>query len=105
MTYTSETTTIPTVPGEEREPFAPSSPANRPSPLDNISAEKPRTHPVAYGAMALAALALILSVFALSRDTGDDYKEVRVNGQACVIHMSGDSDVLFCATGPVPTNS
>ena len=65
MTYTTETTTIPTVPGEEREQFAPSSPANRPSPLDNISAEKPRTHPVAYGALMLAALALMLRTCAV----------------------------------------
>lgn len=76
----------------------------KPSPLDNIKPELPRTHPVTYLAVGLATLALLLSIFAISRGgDGGGFRRVKVNGQDCVIQMTGDTDALFCAAGPQPS--
>lgn len=94
-----ETTTIP--------PVSPTTVAATPrqhdSPLDNVKPEPPRTHPVTYGALALATLALILSLFAM-RDDGDGFRQVQVNGNDCVIGPRADTDALYCVNAPVNSN-
>lgn len=77
---------------------------NKPRPLDNIRWEQPRTHPIAYIALGLASLALLLAAVGLARGGGsDEFRRVKVNGQDCVIQLTGDTDALFCAAGPQPS--
>ena len=94
-----ETPVIPAAAPQAEEPR----PAHRDhNPLDNITPEKPRTHPVTYGALALAALAFLLSVVALSRGGGDGYRQVKIGTNDCVIGKQADADVLYCRTPNVP---
>lgn len=72
------------------------------NPLDNIVPEKPRTHPVTYAALALAALALLLSILAMSRGGDDGYRQVKIGANDCVIGKQADADVLYCRAANVP---
>lgn len=63
--------------------------------------EPPRLHPMTYIALGIATLALILSMAALSRDSGPN--RVRVGNRECIVaDGSSDQGTLFCATGDVP---
>ena len=79
-----------------------SDPKPRPrNPLEHVTPEVPRTHPIAYAALALAALALVLSLVGL-RDGGDGYRRVKVNNADCIVGPDNDSGVLYCSTAAVP---
>jgi hypothetical protein len=73
------------------------------SPLD-LRVEKPRTHPLTYAALALGALALILSIAALTRGSGEEFRRVQFGETECVIGEaeSDGSDVLYCRAGAPP---
>src|SRR5690349_6696418 len=71
------------------------------NPLENVKAEQPGTHPIAYAALAIAALALLLSLLNMDRG-GNDFRQVRIGNQDCVIGQQGDADVLYCRAGAVP---
>lgn len=73
------------------------------SPLD-LRVEKPRTHPLTYAALALGTLALLLSIAALTRDTGEEFRRVQFGETDCVIGEaeSDGSDVLYCRAGAPP---
>lgn len=74
----------------------------------DLEVEKPRTHPLTYAALALATLALLLSIAALSRDDGgEEYREVRIGSNDCVIGEAeaegdDDADVLYCRAANLP---
>ena len=71
-------------------------------PLDDIAIETPRTHPVAYAALALGTLALLLSLGGLFRGHGDGgFRQVKIGSNDCVIGHQADADVLYCRT-PAP---
>lgn len=74
----------------------------RHNPLDDIHPERPRTHPVAYAALALSALALLLSVLAMSRGGDDGYRQVKIGNNDCVIGQQAGADVLYCRAANVP---
>ncbi|MDP1794200.1 MAG: hypothetical protein Q8K63_08690 [Acidimicrobiales bacterium] len=80
--------------------------ATRPrNPLDDITPEKPKSHPIAYAALAIATLALLLSLLGLRGGGDGDYREVKVGNADCVIgpqQAADGTDVLFCRTGAVP---
>lgn len=77
-------------------------PPPRRGPLDDVQIEKPRTHPVAYAALALATLALLLSLFG-GGDGDGGYRQVKVGNADCVIGPQADAaDALYCRTPPVP---
>lgn len=94
---TAVTTTIPPV---DPEP----APSTSHSPLHELRVEKPRTHPLTYAALAISLLALLLSIAALTRDTNNGYRQVRVGSEHCVIGNDdgADADALFCRTASVP---
>jgi hypothetical protein len=71
--------------------------------LDDITFETPRTHPVAYAALALAALALLLSLAGLLSGGGDGgYRQVKIGNADCVIGHQDGADVLYCRAPAVP---
>jgi hypothetical protein len=86
-------TAPPIVAEDERRPHT--------NPLDNVTPERPRTHPIAYAALALATLALLLSLFGL-RDNDDGFHQVRVGNADCVIGQQDGTDVLYCRASGVP---
>jgi hypothetical protein len=99
-----EAAPIPKVPPEHRaDPeSATSAPKRLRNPLENVTAEGPRTHPVAYAALALAALALLLSLLGLGGG-GGGYRQVKVGTNDCVIGPPQDGvDVLYCRVPNVP---
>jgi hypothetical protein len=102
----AETPTIPPAPPRTRETSRGEATrvdvAKRRSPLDDITLERPRTHPVAYAALALAGLALVLSLFGLGGGGGGGYRQVKVGTNDCVIGRQGDTDVLYCRAPAVP---
>ena len=72
-------------------------PETRPSSYaDEIRPENPKRNPVTYAALAIATLALLLSILALSRDTGPD--QVQVGDKRCIVDRieGNDADTLFC---------
>lgn len=73
----------------------------RRNPLENITPEKPRNHPIAYVALATAALALILSLLSMGDDSSD-YRQVKIGNNDCVLGPAGDTDALYCRTPAVP---
>jgi hypothetical protein len=73
------------------------------SALDDVRVERPKSHPIAYAALALATLALLLSIAALARDTNHGYRRVQVANRDCVIGRANDADVLYCAAGNTVT--
>ena len=95
---TANTAVIETAPPvrdpEPREPRVP-------NPLENVTPERPRTHPIAYAALALATLALVLSLFGL-RDNDNGFRQVRVGNADCVIGQQDGTDVLYCRASGVP---
>ena len=70
-----------------------------------LRVEKPRTHPLTYAALALGALALILSIGALTRDADEEFRRVQFGETDCVIGEaeSDGSDVLYCRAGAPPS--
>jgi hypothetical protein len=63
-----------------------------------VRAEEPRRHPVAYAAVAVAVLALLLSLAALAR-SGDGPHRVVSGGRQCVVASApegGHGDALYC---------
>jgi hypothetical protein len=71
-------------------------------PLDDLTLETPRTHPVAYAALALGTLALLLSLAGLFRGDGDGgFRQVKIGTNDCVIGHQAAADVLYCRT-PTP---
>lgn len=73
------------------------------SPLDDVRVERPKSHPIAYAALALATLALLLSIAALSRHDDHGYRRVQVAGKDCVIGRQDKTDLLYCAAGNTVT--
>ena len=63
-----------------------------------VRPEDPKRNPVTYAALAIALLALLLSIVALSRDTGPE--QIDVGGKRCIVqHIDGnDANTLFCQT-------
>lgn len=61
-----------------------------------VRPEDPKRNPVTYLALAIATLALLLSLFALGRDTGPN--QVDVGGKRCIVDRidGNDADTLFC---------
>jgi hypothetical protein len=68
------------------------------SDLHDIRPEDPKRNPITYLALGIALLALLLSLFALTRDTGP--KQVEVGGRRCIVdRIDGNkTDTLFCQT-------
>ncbi|MCU1375798.1 MAG: hypothetical protein JWO68_3084 [Actinomycetia bacterium] len=67
-----------------------------------VQVERPRSHPLTYLALALGSLALILSLAALTRGNGPDYRQVKIGANDCVIGAQDGQDVLYCRTASVP---
>ena len=111
-----ETTALPPIEDErspEPEPLPQPLPEPEPAPvgdgpssgpLGDLRVEKPRTHPLTYAALALAALALIFSIAALGGDDGEEFRKVRIGDADCVIgeDEADDGDVLYCRAAGVP---
>jgi hypothetical protein len=72
------------------------------NPLEHVTVERPGTHPIAYAALAIAALALLLSLLSMGNGGSDKFREVRIGNQDCVIGRQGDADVLYCRAAAVP---
>lgn len=70
--------------------------------LEDITPEKPKSHPVAYAALALATLALLLPLLGRGGDGDGGYRQVRIGENDCVIGQQGDADVLYCRTPAIP---
>jgi len=86
------------------EPTATDSPSTSTGPrIGNLQVEEPRRHPLAYAALALSLLALLLSIIALSRGGDNGVNRVRVGNNDCV-SVSQDSGpaALYCRTGALP---
>jgi hypothetical protein len=66
--------------------------------LHDVRPENPRRNPITYLALAIATLALLLSLFALAKDTSPD--QVDVGGKRCIVDRieGNDADTLFCQT-------
>jgi hypothetical protein len=64
--------------------------------------ERPKSHPLTYAALALATLALLLSIAALTRHDDHGYRRVQVAGRDCVIGRQNSTDVLYCAAANTP---
>jgi hypothetical protein len=72
--------------------------------IGSVKVEEPRRHPLTYAALALSLLALILSIAALTRDTGGDVNRVRVGNNDCVsVTQDTGPAALYCRTGGLPT--
>jgi hypothetical protein len=69
--------------------------------LSDVTPERPKTHPVAYAALALATLALLLSLLGMRHDDGG-YRQVKIGTNDCVIGRQAGADVLYCRTPTVP---
>jgi hypothetical protein len=64
--------------------------------LHDIRPEDPKRNPITYLALGIAVLALLLSLFALTRDTGPN--QIDVGGRRCIVdRIDGNkADTLFC---------
>lgn len=67
-------------------------------PTEEIRPEDPKRNPVTYAALIVATLALILSILALTRDTGPE--QVQVGDKRCIVDRieGNEADTLFCQT-------
>jgi hypothetical protein len=75
---------------------------NGPS-VGKVHVEEPRRHPLTYAALVLSLLALLLSIAALTRDTGHDVNRVRVGNNDCVsVAQDTGPAALYCRTGALP---
>lgn len=64
---------------------------------DRVAPEAPRRHPVAYAAAALSALALVLSLVALTSDDGPQVRRVTNGTRDCVaVAQDRGPDLLYC---------
>ena len=72
------------------------------NPLADVKPETLRTHPVAYAALAIAVFALLISVVAARGNSSDDFRQVRIGANDCVIGQDAGVDVLYCRTAAVP---
>jgi len=71
--------------------------------VGGLRVEEPRRHPLTYAALALSALALLLSIIALSRHSGNDVNRVRVGNNDCVsVAQDTGPAALYCRTGGLP---
>jgi hypothetical protein len=63
-----------------------------------VRPEDPKRNPVTYVALAIAVLALVLSLVALGRHTGPH--QIDVGGRRCIVdRIEGNkADTLFCQT-------
>jgi hypothetical protein len=61
-----------------------------------VRPEDPKRNPITYLALAIATLALLLSIVALTRDSGPD--QIDVGGKRCIVDRipGNDADTLFC---------
>ena len=66
------------------------------SPLGDVRPEDPKRNPMTYLALGIALLALLLSLIALTRDTGPN--QIDVDGRRCIIDRidGNEADTLFC---------
>lgn len=66
------------------------------TPLGDLRPEDPKRNPITYLALGIALLALLLSLFALTRDTGPN--QIDVDGRRCIIDRidGNEADTLFC---------
>ncbi len=94
-----ETAVIPTAPTAPPVSDVDRRPHN---PLDSVTPERPRSHPIAYAALALATLALLLSLLGLRNGDDDGFRQVKVGNTDCVIGQQGDADVLYCRASGIP---
>jgi hypothetical protein len=104
-TTTGPTSTSATAPTTtyDRTGYEPSA-ADRSS-TGKVQVEEPRRHPLTYAALALSLLALILSIAALTRGSGNDVTRVRVGNNDCVsVAQSTGPAALYCRTGGLPNN-
>ncbi len=64
----------------------------------DVRPEDPKRNPVTYAALAIALLALLLSIVALTRHPGS--RQVDVGGKRCIVERidGNDADTLFCQT-------
>jgi hypothetical protein len=105
MTMTPDPTVQTPIPAAEPYPGPPME--TRESPASTASAtaghghrevrpEDPKRNPITYLALAIAMLALILSVAALTRDNGPH--QIDVGGKRCIVDRidGNDADTLFC---------
>ena len=83
------------------EPAA--APAHSGRSIGSVQVEEPRRHPLTYAALALSLLALLLSIIALTRHTGNDVNRVRVGNNDCVsVAQDTGPAALYCRTGGLP---
>lgn len=66
-----------------------------------MTPERLGTHPIAYAALAIAALALLLSWLNMG-DGAERFRQVKIGDQDCVIGQQADADVLYCRAANVP---
>lgn len=66
--------------------------------MQEVRPEDPKRNPVTYIALAIATLALLLSIAALTRDNGPH--QIDVGGKRCIVDRidGNDADTLFCQT-------
>lgn len=64
---------------------------------DSVHAEEPKNHPIAYLALLLSIVALLLSIYAATKDNGPTVRQVQ-NGDRDCVTVSQDSgpDALYC---------
>jgi hypothetical protein len=73
--------------------------------IGGVRVEEPRRHPLTYAALGLSLLALLLSIVALTRHTGNDVNRVRVGNNDCVsVAQDTGPAALYCRTGAVPNS-
>ena len=109
-TSTMEPTETPTIAPAPTRPREPSRKDARPDEtatprrnlLEDVTLERPRTHPVAYAALAVAVLALLVSLLGLRGGGDSGYRPVKVGTNDCVIGHQGQDNVLFCRAPAAP---
>jgi hypothetical protein len=73
-------------------------PAHTGGSRSEVRPEDPKRNPVTYIALAIAVLALLLSILALTRHTGP--RQIDVGGKRCIVQRidGNNADTLFCQT-------
>lgn len=96
QTPIEHTQTIPVAP---EAPVAVRGSGTSSSHVGDVRPEDPKRNPVTYAALAIALLALVLSIAALTRDSGGP-DQIEVGGKRCLVQRIDDNKAatLFCQT-------